>query len=367
MFSIDNKITYEEIFQYANKVYQSLEDELSRNIFEKRMIYNMTKTKNSLDELCKYNGPLAIDEHIPKLKKIFESNFFNKAVPTILYGAGEYGEILLNEFINNDIDNIIFCDKNADKIKEIKNFKVITPTELIDKYKDNKIVITSYQYSEEIYQFLIEHDFTEKNIVKYEICNYMQYFETDIIKLSEEEIFIDAGVLDGITSKQLANLCHNKYKHIYLFEPDKESYENLIKDESFMNLENKTLFNIGVWNKKETLQFRSNSERPGGNRISDEGNTSIEVDTIDNILRGGVATFIKMDIEGAELNALKGAEETIKKYKPKLAISLYHKPCDIIDIPLYIKSIVPEYKLYIRHYGMCTLYPSTETVLYAIL
>ncbi|MDR1086700.1 MAG: FkbM family methyltransferase [Endomicrobium sp.] len=69
-----------------------------------------------------------------------------------------------------------------------------------------------------------------------------------------------------------------------------------------------------------------------------------------------------MDIEGAELDALVGAKDTIRKYKPRLAICIYHKPSDIIDIPLYILSLVPEYKLYIRHYSTY----KWETVLYCV-
>jgi hypothetical protein len=75
------------------------------------------------------------------------------------------------------------------------------------------------------------------------------------------------------------------------------------------------------------------------------------VTTIDELLKGGPATFIKMDIEGAELVALKGAKQTIKKYKPKLAVCVYHKPLDIVEIPLYLKKLVPEYKLFLRHYS----------------
>ncbi|MFI3174418.1 MAG: FkbM family methyltransferase [Bacillota bacterium] len=69
-----------------------------------------------------------------------------------------------------------------------------------------------------------------------------------------------------------------------------------------------------------------------------------------------------MDIEGAELVALQGGEQTIKKYKPKLAICIYHKPEDVIELFAYIKNLVPEYKFYIRHYSNT----QTETVLYAI-
>ncbi len=57
--------------------------------------------------------------------------------------------------------------------------------------------------------------------------------------------------------------------------------------------------------------------------------------------------FIKMDIEGSEMEALRGAEKLIRSRKPSLAVCVYHKENDIVDIPLYLKSLVPEYKLYL--------------------
>ena len=73
--------------------------------------------------------------------------------------------------------------------------------------------------------------------------------------------------------------------------------------------------------------------------------------------------MIKLDVEGAELESLKGAEKTILRDKPKLAVCIYHKPEDLTQIPLYIKNLVPEYKLYIRHHSN----RFTETVLYAVM
>lgn len=58
-----------------------------------------------------------------------------------------------------------------------------------------------------------------------------------------------------------------------------------------------------------------------------------------------------MDIEGAELEALKGAEKVLRKCKPKLAISLYHKNEDLYQIPIWLSKVVPEYKFYLRHYS----------------
>jgi hypothetical protein len=95
--------------------------------------------------------------------------------------------------------------------------------------------------------------------------------------------------------------------------------------------------------------------------INDNGKFQIDVDSIDNIVKDKVS-FIKMDIEGAELEALRGAKNTILKYKPKLAISVYHKQDDLINIPQYILQLNEKYKLYLRHYGEST----DETILYAV-
>ena len=73
-------------------------------------------------------------------------------------------------------------------------------------------------------------------------------------------------------------------------------------------------------------------------------------------------TFIKMDVEGAELKSLMGACNTIRRDRPKLAISIYHKDKDMVRIPLYIRSLIPDYRLYVRHYSN----NANETVLYAV-
>ncbi len=87
------------------------------------------------------------------------------------------------------------------------------------------------------------------------------------------------------------------------------------------------------------------------------------MDSIDNVCWEDKVTFIKLDIEGSELEALRGAEKIIRRDKPRLAISIYHKPQDYFEIPLYIRGLVPEYKLYIRHHK----FNKNDTVLYAVL
>ena len=116
----------------------------------------------------------------------------------------------------------------------------------------------------------------------------------------------------------------------------------------------------GLWSKADVLRFAA-SEGPSISAISGTGNTSVEVEAIDNVSPD--ATFIKLDVEGAELEALKGAAGTIRRNRPKLAICMYHKPGDLFEIPLFIKSLAPEYRFYLRQHQPV----SCELVLYAVI
>ena len=88
----------------------------------------------------------------------------------------------------------------------------------------------------------------------------------------------------------------------------------------------------------------------------------MEIVRLDDIV-GEEVTYIKMDIEGMELDALKGAEALITKYKPKLAISIYHKMEDIVEIPNHIRNMNLGYRFYLRHYWNCN---GTDTILFAL-
>ena len=117
----------------------------------------------------------------------------------------------------------------------------------------------------------------------------------------------------------------------------------------------------GTWSENTTLYFEASND--GASHISDQGKDSIEVIKIDDVVDPFErVTFIKMDVEGSELESLKGAEQTIRRDKPKLAICIYHKAEDMYQLPLYIKELVPEYRLYLRHHSN----GDGETVLYAM-
>lgn len=187
-----------------------------------------------------------------------------------------------------------------------------------------------------------------------------QYFDPEINKMSEHEVFVDCGAYDGDTAlnfiQALQKRGYKSYDEIISFEPDPDNFRKL----KARNLENHTCIPRGVSDSQKTLRF---SQDDISSRCAESGEIIVEVDSIDHVMDGRRVTMLKMDIEGAELDALHGAKETIQKYKPLLAVCVYHRREDLLTIPQYIKSLVPEYRLFLRAYDRT----ATELVLYAVL
>ena len=102
----------------------------------------------------------------------------------------------------------------------------------------------------------------------------------------------------------------------------------------------------GASDKRAVLHLKKDGS---ASRIADDGELSIKVDKIDNVISTPIS-FIKMDIEGSEVAAIKGAKNTILQNHPKLAICVYHKGDDFISIPQAVFDIRTDYNLYLRHY-----------------
>lgn len=187
-----------------------------------------------------------------------------------------------------------------------------------------------------------------------------QYCPKDIDFKYKQLKFADCGAFIG---DSLYNIIDSySVDSIFCFEPDENNYKKL-KDEAFKltinNEINTYLWPCGVWSKNEILKFTNDS---AAGTISNEGSTSIQCVSLDDIFIKNKPNYIKMDIEGAELFALHGAKNIIKTEKPVLAVCIYHKPEDLWEIPLYIHELNPDYKLYIRQYE----HNLFDTVLYAI-
>ena len=186
-----------------------------------------------------------------------------------------------------------------------------------------------------------------------------QYFVKDIVPLTDSEVFIDCGAFDGDTMKEFIKATKGKYQGIVCFEPVEEFHKRLEKRGTGKRV---TAIRAGVYKESTTLQFNADAGKGSSISSTAENTISIPVRAIDDVPECNNATFIKMDVEGSELDALKGAKQTILCNKPKLAICLYHKSKDFLEIPNWIHTLVPEYKLYVRHHS----FSINETVLYAI-
>jgi FkbM family methyltransferase len=157
------------------------------------------------------------------------------------------------------------------------------------------------------------------------------------------------GAFDGSTSVAFAEWAGSKYLGAILFEPDDENYEKTLKKTS--GLENIKIYNEGASDFCGKVHFDAHGNA-GSHVSSEKTDVEVTVSTLDSKLPDiPIPTFIKMDIEGFEASALRGSKDTIKKFAPTLAICIYHKIEDIWEIPLLIKELNPDYKLYMRHYA----------------
>lgn len=287
-----------------------------------------------------------------------------KGREVIIFGAGADGKMTLHLLNQEGIDVKYFCDNNHKKWnKPYLGIPVISTQEVRFNHRESFVILASQTYAPVFYRQLIDSYFPRENIWYPRVgtlyaTNGNQYFDCPQMKPEELEVFIDCGCFDGESSKQFVQWCEEKYDKIIAFEPDRRNYE--ICKRECINLKNFSLYSNATGICKRKTQFNMGAN--GGSKIDKNGLDEVYIESIDNILQGEKATFIKMDVEGAELDSLKGAEKTIKQYKPKLAIAIYHKPEDILEIPQFILSCREDYKLYIRHYTSCNY----ETILYAL-
>ena len=192
-----------------------------------------------------------------------------------------------------------------------------------------------------------------------------QYFWISKLGLDiqfDDLTFVDAGSYDGKTVLEFLRFSNGDYEKIVSFEPDKDNFIKVMETLKESKIVNWEVVNKGLYSSSKELRFKA-SHTPGA-RIQDNGDVVIETISLDNYFSENKPNklFIKMDIEGAELEALKGSEDTIRTYDPIIAVCIYHSNSDLIDIPFHFIEKFPHYKLFIRHHA----FNSWETVLYAI-
>lgn len=182
-----------------------------------------------------------------------------------------------------------------------------------------------------------------------------------LIKLSDNEVYVDLGAYNGDTALEFIEATDAKYKSIYAFEPNPRNFRKMKKNiGEIIDLDecnNIHLINAGAYSKTTAVGFTKGEGRM--TMISDKADNTVECYAVDDVV-DEQATLIKLDVEGAEKDVILGAKKQISG-KARLICSLYHRNEDMFDLPLLINSINPDLKLYIRH----QLYiPAWETNLY---
>ena len=312
-----------------------------RNVYTKAILKKIKNIKGIIDDFYKedkyLNLPVFKLNHIPKNADICVVSGGNilsainrvksEGFENVIHYADliKYSQLNFQDFVFNENFKNIF-EENKNEFLKIYNLLC----DNVSKTIFQKIISFRYFYN---IDFLKGFKNREKE----------QYFE-DFLNLGQNEIFVDVGAYDGFTSLEFIKRV-KKYKKIYIFEPDEK---NLLKAKiNLKNYDDIIFINSGAYDKKTILKFKENDS---ASTISEEGDLEIKVNRIDNLIKK--ATFIKMDVEGAEIKALKGAENIIANCHPKMAISVYHNPLDFIDVPKFIFDLVGNdvYDVYIRHY-----------------
>lgn len=331
-------------------------------------------------------------------------------VPLIIWGGGRLAEIYLKRY---DFLNIreVFSDFKGDLGRIINGYNIVDFSYVQNKYSSFNILIAhghpnfkdkylnlpcveNIFYLFDIHNFgmSLDVDFYKENeirlnsvfnkleddISKISYENYLNsrlnnnwnYIEKMIIdsneipqflNLGNEEIIIDCGAFDGDSLINYKNKigCWKKY---YAIEPDNKNHHKLKQNtDTFDKVE---YLNFGVWSEETILKFEINDDKSSliYDREKNENldNFEINVDKIDNIAHD--ATFIKMDVEGAEYQALIGAVNIIKSNKPKLAISIYHNQSDLFRIFELISQMRNDYTFYFRLHNKL----GVDAMLYAV-
>ncbi len=249
------------------------------------------------------------DSMISRLFEISESH--ETAAPDVpLFGQGVF--------------DLEFVEKNAEKIDRVYS-------------------LLADEWSKKVYA----------NIINYKISGNIEYLRditTDrerdlatVFDFSDNEDYLDLGAYDGDTVKEFAQLTNGKFRSITALEPDVKNFKKLSL--AAENDERITCVQKAVWDSDTILRFNNRAGR--NSALNDVGRVEVEATSVDNLSPDGFS-FIKMDVEGAEKQALLGAKRTIAERKPKLFISAYHRNEDIFELPLLVLSLRDDYEIYFR-------------------
>lgn len=176
------------------------------------------------------------------------------------------------------------------------------------------------------------------------------YFPPDLLPARGDELFVDCGAYDGDSIRAFLERRGTSFRKIVAIEADRENASRLTAWAASLAFDigsRVTIHSCAVGAEDGTI-FLDGS---GAQAARSEDGVEVPCRTLDGLLSDEMPTLLKMDIEGAEADALLGARGTLSRCRPALAVSLYHRPCDLWTLPLLIRSLEPSYRLYLRRYA----------------
>lgn len=164
------------------------------------------------------------------------------------------------------------------------------------------------------------------------------------LQLSENETYVDIGAYRGDTVEGFLKYTGGSYDEIIAAEPDTKSFNKLVLNCG--ELKNFRAENAAVTGFDGTVLF---SQSAGRQSAVGSGKPIVAV-SLETLCKNSAPTYVKIDAEGEETDIIEGAKDFLAKTKPKMNIAVYHKNEDVFKIPLLLKEICPEYKIYLRHF-----------------
>lgn len=347
-----------DLFAEIKCTYDKLIDTESKKIFCARLLYDLEPSYEHYKQLGYLYSHGTEKEKVSSFSALDE--LFTNSETVYLYGVNSLARHLYYLLLSRGIDIKGIYDRNAKKLQGTSDIPIYLPPDKPDHKV--KICVTSVEYRQEIIDSLLDKGFLAKNILDFAVYFDLshQYFDFSDY-LVEKGIFVDAGCYDASTAVRFAKWSDGKYTKILAFEPDEKNAEKCINNAAKNNLRDFQLLPFGLWDKQTISSFKA--DHSTDSCLDEDGNETVHLISLDEVVKDEFVSFIKMDIEGAELNALKGASKIIKRDKPMCAICVYHRPGDLLSIMKYLYQLVPQYKFAIRQYSNIFC----ETVLYAFI
>ena len=318
------------------------------------VLYGMGNGADKIVDWC--------EEHSVKIAGFFASDEFVRGQVFRGFEVKKYSDIIV-EFGEDILVVIAFASERPEVLARFKELaeahETVAPH--LSLFEEPETVSTAWlaKYEAELQKVYdnLADDVSRETfaaVLNYKLSGKVEYLfvcdtarEEDLRQLftfGENEVYMDLGAYNGDTVQEFLNLVDGKYEHIIAVEPDRRNCKKLCAMAE--ELGEITVHECGVWSELGELGFSDSGGRQSTFLAVQK--KTVPVNSIDNLADGKAVSYIKMDVEGAEVQAIEGGRDVIQKFAPKMFVAAYHYDVDVFRLPLLLWKLVPEYKIFFR-------------------